>query len=117
MGSARRRYTTDRLIAIAAVLVAAIGGSQSVFAAEAAEADAAEDAIPYSRRGADTCLGCHDDGKSLTIFMTKHGQRGDARTPFGAGGLQCESCHGPGGDHSKRPRRGEERASMPPLGS
>jgi DmsE family decaheme c-type cytochrome len=31
------------------------------------------------------------------------------RGPFGHGQLQCEACHGPGGNHSARIRRGEER--------
>jgi DmsE family decaheme c-type cytochrome len=72
-------------------------------------APAAADAIPltqYSEKGADTCLGCHDEeADSLTfttagIFKGRHAHRRDARTPFGAGGLQCEACHGPGARHS-----------------
>ena len=50
----------------------------------------------YSAKGADTCLGCHDDESKTysasAIFKTKHAHRGDKRSPFGAGGLQCESC-------------------------
>ena len=70
--------------------------------------------IPYSRSGADTCLGCHDDSaKVLSIFQNKHAQRGDHRAPFGEGGLQCEACHGPGGDHSRRRGGPDPRPGRP----
>ncbi len=59
----------------------------------------------YSKEGADTCLGCHDDEtpaySAAAIFKSKHAHRGNKRAPFGAGGLQCESCHGPGAAHAK----------------
>lgn len=71
----------------------------------------------YSRSGADTCLACHGrDQEVLAIFYTKHGQRNDPRTPFGDGGLQCEACHGPGGDHTGRVKRGDPRPTMPYWG-
>ncbi|MGD2032860.1 MAG: hypothetical protein PVJ74_10335, partial [Gammaproteobacteria bacterium] len=77
---------------------------------------AAHEGPAYSRRGADTCLGCHDDVAVTNIFMTAHGQPSDSRSPFGPGQLQCEACHGPGGAHVKLPKRGERRASMPYWG-
>ncbi|MDO8789640.1 MAG: DmsE family decaheme c-type cytochrome, partial [Sulfuritalea sp.] len=51
----------------------------------------------------DTCLACHAEWKVpiLAIFKTKHGVRADKRTPFAAGGLQCEACHGPGAKHAE----------------
>jgi DmsE family decaheme c-type cytochrome len=59
----------------------------------------------YSPKGADTCLGCHDDESATyaaaAIFKTKHGHRGDKRAPFGPSGLQCEACHGPGALHAR----------------
>jgi len=59
----------------------------------------------YSAKGADTCLGCHDDESAVysagALFKTKHAHRGDKRTPFGQGGLQCEACHGPGALHAR----------------
>lgn len=59
----------------------------------------------YSSKGADTCLECHDDESASysasALFKSKHGHRGDKRTPFGAGGLQCEACHGPGALHAR----------------
>jgi DmsE family decaheme c-type cytochrome len=59
----------------------------------------------YSKEGADTCLGCHDDESATysasALFKTKHAQRGNQRAPFGPGGLQCEACHGPGALHAR----------------
>ena len=63
----------------------------------------------YTRKGADTCLGCHDDQESLALFKTPHAVPSDAHGPFGPGQLQCEACHGPGGKHAARVRRGQER--------
>lgn len=71
----------------------------------------------YTRTGADTCLKCHDEDSQypvLDIFKTHHAQRADARTPFAQ--LQCESCHGPGGEHAKRLRRNETRPPIPRFG-
>ncbi len=62
----------------------------------------------YSEKGADTCLECHadDDGvySGSALFRSKHALRGDRRAPFGAGGLQCEACHGPGALHARNKR-------------
>jgi DmsE family decaheme c-type cytochrome len=71
----------------------------------------------YSRRGADTCLSCHEDFRTLEIFKTKHANPADSRGPFGHGRLQCESCHGPGDAHSGRVRRGQERPAIPVFGA
>ena len=79
---------------------------------EAAPAQPEEEPVTYSKSGADTCLNCHDDQVTLSVFHTKHGRPSDPRTPFGEGQLQCEACHGPGGNHTKRVKRGEER---PPV--
>jgi DmsE family decaheme c-type cytochrome len=70
------------------------------------------DEAPYSKKGADTCLSCHDDQTTLAVFRSKHAMPGDSSSPFGHGQLQCEACHGPGGDHAGRVRRGKER---PPV--
>ncbi|MDE0007142.1 MAG: DmsE family decaheme c-type cytochrome [Gammaproteobacteria bacterium] len=66
----------------------------------------------YSRRGADGCLGCHDEEEpfpTLELFATVHGHPAIAGSPFAVevatpppGGLQCESCHGPAGEHDRR---------------
>jgi len=65
----------------------------------------------YSREGADTCLSCHEDDSVLVLFRGAHANPNDPRSPFGHGQLQCEACHGPSGDHTKRVRRGQERPS------
>ena len=66
----------------------------------------------YSRRGADTCLGCHDESEPFptdALFETVHGHPGVEGSPFMPGplasfpaGLQCEACHGPIGAHGQR---------------
>lgn len=76
-----------------------------------------EDDVPYSRDGADTCLGCHDEAETLALFLGKHAVPTDARGPFGQGQLQCEACHGPGGRHAARVRRGAERPPVIRFGS
>ena len=59
-----------------------------------------------TKAGADTCLGCHNDPSMQVIFRTPHGQQADPDSPMA--NLQCEACHGPGGDHAdrRRARRG-----------
>lgn len=79
--------------------------------------DAIEDASPYSRRGADTCIACHGEASTLAIFQTRHAVPTDPRGPFGAGQLQCEACHGPGGNHAGRVRRGEQRPHVIRFGA
>ena len=66
----------------------------------------------YSRRGADTCLGCHDEDEAfptLEVFRTVHGHPAVPGSPFEMeadatlpAGLQCEACHGPAGEHTAR---------------
>ncbi|MGI9239115.1 MAG: DmsE family decaheme c-type cytochrome [Woeseiaceae bacterium] len=76
-----------------------------------------EEAPEYSRKGADTCFQCHDDQVTLAVFRTKHAVPTDPGSPFGHGQLQCEACHGPGGDHAGRVRRGQERPPAVRFGS
>lgn len=83
----------------------------------AAAQDDDEGPPPYTRQGADTCLKCHEDTAEfpvLSILETPHGVMGDERTPFA--GSQCEACHGPGGEHAKRVRFGQERPPIPGFG-
>jgi DmsE family decaheme c-type cytochrome len=74
---------------------------------------AEEKQLEYSKKGADTCLKCHDEDNEypvLPIFKTAHGEANDSRSPMAI--LQCETCHGPAGEHPKRVREGEVR---PPI--
>ena len=73
----------------------------------------------FSRRGADGCLGCHDEDEpfpTLAVFATVHGHPAVPHSPFdmsdsatAPGGLQCEACHGPAGEHGRRMLRDESR--------
>lgn len=69
--------------------------------------------VSYSREGADTCLSCHEEESTLALFKGAHANPDDSAGPFGHGQLQCEACHGPGGDHAGRVRRGQERPQIP----
>ncbi len=83
-------------------------------------AKAADESVPvvsYSQKGADTCIACHDGAETLAIFQTRHGVPTDPRSPFGQNQLQCEACHGPGGDHSPRVRRGQDRPALTSFGA
>ena len=111
------------LMALVMVLAAASAAGQEAPAAAAPATaapataapakEAAAEAPAYSRKGADTCLNCHgDDPVTMAIFKTRHAQPKNPNSPFGHGQLQCEACHGPGGAHTGRVRRGETR---PPV--
>ncbi len=99
-------------------LVAVVVGLGVMGAAVTAQEQAGEsedaDAPEYSRKGADSCLACHDDNQAvLALFRGQHAIPSDPHGPFGSGQLQCEACHGPGGEHAGRVRRGAERPPMP----
>ncbi|MEL7451346.1 MAG: DmsE family decaheme c-type cytochrome, partial [Pseudomonadota bacterium] len=105
----RWRIIGARLVPL--LMLALLSGSG--FAQDEPEAEE----IPYSRDGADTCLACHDDAATLAMFKNPHGRPSNAHGPFGQGQLQCEACHGPGGLHSRRVRRGRERPPVIEFGS
>jgi DmsE family decaheme c-type cytochrome len=89
-----------------------------LFLSSAGLAQSSDDAeVRYSRKGADSCFACHDDQVTLSVFRTKHAVPSDPDSPFGHGQLQCEACHGPGGDHAARVRRGKERPPAVTFGS
>jgi DmsE family decaheme c-type cytochrome len=100
------------LILLAGLVWQPVPTAQAAAKADTEDAAETSTSVPgpdaYSEKGADTCLKCHDeesDTPTFTtagIFKSRHGMRGDKRTPFGAGGLQCEACHGPGGRHSSK---------------
>ena len=136
--------TKSKLIHVLLALagLAACAGVAAQAAAPTSAASAASAAAPappaagqgteYTAKGADTCLGCHDDESATysaaAIFKGRHAHRGDKRTPFGAGGLQCEACHGPGAAHARNkkpasinslradPSRTAEQRNQPCLG-
>ena len=93
---------SSRLLALLMLLPLTVLAQERAATAEAAaQPPPAEAPAPaYSKKGADTCLGCHDDEVVLAVFHGKHGQPTDPRSPFGKGQLQCEACHGPAGDHT-----------------
>ncbi len=71
-------------------------------------------AAALTPKGVETCLKCHDEDNVppiFPIFKTKHAVVADPRTPF-AHENQCEVCHGNGGEHAQRVRRGEVRPRM-----
>ena len=73
----------------------------------------------YSQFGAEQCLWCHsgsEEAHLMDLFQGPHAVRGDARSPFGPQQLQCEACHGPGGDHAGPITAGRERPPMPAFG-
>src|SRR5450432_3014929 len=107
-----KRKALHVLLALAGLAACAGAAAQAgapVSAASAASSPATAPAIgqgtEYTAKGADTCLGCHDDESATysaaAIFKGKHAHRGDKRAPFGPGGLQCEACHGPGATHAR----------------
>lgn len=102
---------TVRLAALALLV-----GPTAVWA-QAAPAGSDGAGPAYSRRGADTCLSCHEDAHAFAIFETAHGDPGNPRSPFGDGQLQCEACHGPGGAHAARVRRGHTRPPVVRFGT
>lgn len=89
--------------AIAVLILVSGFASNSVTFAEASASSSLSMGTEYTDTGADTCLMCHAEGGDfpvMAIFKTKHANRADKRTPFAAGGLQCEACHGPGKKHA-----------------
>jgi DmsE family decaheme c-type cytochrome len=54
------------------------------------------------------CTRCHDESETapiLSIYQTKHGVRGDSRTP------SCQNCHGESANHLKGDTDGKGRAA------
>ncbi len=72
----------------------------------------------FTRRGADTCLKCHNK-KGLypvaPVFATAHASRADERSPFAD--RQCETCHGAGKLHSRARRKNREDQPSRTFGS
>ncbi len=106
-------HTRLRLRLFAGV-ISLLLASSAVFADEATTKK--KDA-KFSKKGADTCLKCHDEDNEypvLPIFYTKHGERNDGRSPMAT--LQCETCHGPVGKHKKKAKKGKKKAPIRAFG-
>src|SRR5438270_5627461 len=65
--------------------------------------------------GDDTCVACHDN-KDRQLSATLHGKAQNARTPSANKNQSCETCHGPGKEHSETGDKTKIRvfASMKP---
>jgi DmsE family decaheme c-type cytochrome len=100
-----KNWTVRALLAVAGWAACTVAAAQAESAASAPAA-ASGQGTEYTAKGADTCIGCHDEESDTfsisALFKSKHAQRGDARAPFGPGGLQCEACHGPGARHAAK---------------
>ena len=109
-----------RVPVVAGLILAAGCLAPAAFAQTTPSDEPAQDpaaAAAYSRDGADTCIKCHDGPEVLSLFKTLHGSRAAADSPFAAGHLQCEACHGPGGAHSGRVRSGQPRPPIMTFGA
>ena len=50
--------------------------------------------------GDDTCIACHE-GEGKRLGATLHGKAQNVRTPSARANQACETCHGPGKEHSE----------------
>jgi DmsE family decaheme c-type cytochrome len=112
MGSLRLPALAGLLLTAGVLAPAALAQTDP----QADPASAPSPAAEYSRDGADTCIKCHDGPEVLSLFKTAHGSRAAGDSPFAAGQLQCEACHGPGGAHSCRVRSGQPRPAILTFG-
>jgi DmsE family decaheme c-type cytochrome len=102
-----------RMFLAIGLLAAGMGGTMSSWAAdgklpnlgeESSKAVVAKAALKKDA----VCTGCHDESETapiLTLYQTKHGVRGDARTPT------CQSCHGESDKHVKGDPKVKGRAA------
>ena len=84
-------------------LLAATLALAALFSGPAAAAEPRKDVV---MRGDARCTGCHDESEEvpvLSIARTRHGMRGDARTPT------CTNCHGESERHVNKPEGVKER--------
>jgi hypothetical protein len=90
-------------LSMAGAFVAVMGMAAVSLAAE--EAPVAATDVAMAPKSAEeslkkdaVCTRCHDEGEEapiLSLYQTKHGVRGDARTP------NCQTCHGESEKHLK----------------
>ncbi|WP_033407990.1 DmsE family decaheme c-type cytochrome [Uliginosibacterium gangwonense] len=93
-----------RKLLVACMLVAGVSGAPLVWAADNIQLPDLSPAKSKAELAQDTlkkdaiCTRCHDETEPapvLSIYQTKHGMRGDARSP------SCQSCHGDSDKHVK----------------
>ena len=97
------KHCKERLVVIATGVLLALAGAAFVSDALAQQAEARKDLV---LNGDAKCTRCHDaedNPKILEIGQTKHGVRGDGRTPT------CTSCHGESDTHVNKPANATER--------
>ena len=75
----------------------------TAFADEDRDWSALQASTSYSKNGTQGCLKCHETEHENAILAGPHGMVGDSRTP--AANKGCESCHGPGGEHSDKEKQ------------
>jgi DmsE family decaheme c-type cytochrome len=102
-----------RKLLLAGAFIAGMGMAAGVLAAEGALPEtgfggkaplSAQDSLKKDA----VCTRCHDEGEErpiLSLYQTKHGVRGDSRTP------NCQSCHGESEKHLKGDPNVKGRAS------
>jgi DmsE family decaheme c-type cytochrome len=95
------------LCALAFVVTVGIGLVLAVSLSAAGRTTVAQGQAPVAAAapangfvGDDTCTACHEsEGKSLS--HTPHGKAQNVRTPAAKTNMACETCHGPGKEHSE----------------
>jgi DmsE family decaheme c-type cytochrome len=89
---------TQKTWAACAIAVSLIWGAAAYATDEPATATTASAPAATVPTGDAICTRCHDELETkpiLSIYQTKHGVRGDARTPL------CQGCHGSSEQHLK----------------
>ncbi len=94
--------------ALISTLLGSLGlGSSFALAADTPAAGAMSTAKDIVLRGDAKCTRCHDESdepRILTIGLTRHGVKGDSRTPT------CTSCHGDSDSHVDKTGSGDRPA-------
>lgn len=101
-----------RKLLLAGAFIGSLGLATTVSAADnPPDAGAAQPAPRTAQEGLkrdEACTRCHDESETapiLSLYQTKHGVRGDSRTPT------CQSCHGESDGHLKGDPKVKGRAA------
>jgi DmsE family decaheme c-type cytochrome len=79
------------------------GLSSAVIALAAGAAVLLASPVLAQQPGEPVCVKCHEAAYP-GMALTKHGAKGDPRTPFGSG-RECQACHGDASEHLKAPTK------------